>query len=1006
MYNFNSHPKFPRRLSIAASACLSPWFEDDVLEEGLTLLRETALSRFFFHRHVAGALFQGEYPLTIVYEKTDRIHQGFTLKQEHCSSCTASRNKKRCKHIAALCLLSLTQKPDGIFFPMPLLFRDSHWGKLAAFLHDWLSKEKGRVDCNSNAENIIFTQKASEGGVQAQLSASTLIDWEVFSQESTPLAASKHYKAVEKISLSEIELDLNAAGSSSRALKRDTSIWYRICALLYGLAGEKQPCLSYDNNSELFQLEFQHNRTSALLKILLPRHRTLEILGQLAYKNSAFPILQPARQGFQVKMGNSGQVKVNPLVWRHNQQPVLLSDISNRKFGSSYYFPGEGFLPLKKLDPEGNIIRPSKTQATNPLFDFLKRDSSFLIADTELDDFLRENKFALAHPDNYVDRKIFNLQIKTLPDSLIIHDFQEDQNWYYLSIDYGLGESSISLEELLKKREKRDALYSGSTSLQLNNTPLSWFYDLASKREWTDKKGRRGVRLLPGEFLSLISIIEDVQSRLKDNSFQNRLETLLDSSSWSDTAKITHVPGHLRSYQRNGLAWLHTLYELGLGGLLADDMGLGKTHQGLALLQTVNKKEKEQIMLIVCPASVLNHWRNKIDRFYPGMDYSIYYGARRDLTRAVESRLIITTYGIVRSDREQMGEISFEIILLDEMQNLKNHKTAIHKAVDALQSRVKIGLSGTPIENSLSDLFALFNICLPGILGTIDQFKHTFVKPITEGHDEKQKNRLSELIQPFILRRSRKQVLTELPDLIEDNRICELSEDQIGLYRQAIDEQQSFLEELESGREGLNFLNVLTLITRLKQICNHPCLVEKQTDPNKYNSGKWDLFIELLGESLGNGLKVVVFSQYTGMLDIIEFYLKGAGIGHAALRGSMSISKRQTMIEKFTTNKDCMVFCSSLLAGGTGIDLLAGQIVIHYDRWWNPAKEEQATARVHRMGQKNVVQLFRLISKGTLEEKIHNIIGRKQELASSVINEDEAGIIKQLDRSQLVELFR
>ena len=182
--------------------------------------------------------------------------------------------------------------------------------------------------------------------------------------------------------------------------------------------------------------------------------------------------------------------------------------------------------------------------------------------------------------------------------------------------------------------------------------------------------------------------------------------------------------------------------------------------------------------------------------------------------------------------------------------------------------------------------------------------------------------------------------------------------------------------------------------------------MEKQTDPDKYNSGKWDLFIELLGESLGNGLKVVVFSQYTGMLDIIEYYLKGAGISHATLRGSMSISKRQAMIEKFTGNKDCMVFCSSLLAGGTGIDLLAGQVVIHYDRWWNPAKEEQATARVHRMGQKDVVQLFRLITKGTLEEKIHNIIGRKQELASSVINEDEAGIIKKLDRSQLVELFR
>ena len=1006
MYNFNSHQKVPLHLSIAASACLSPWFADDVLEEGLTLLRETALSRFFLHRHVAGALFHGEYPLTIVYEKTNRIHQGFTLKQEHCSLCTASRNKKRCKHIAALCLLSLAKKQDGMLFPMPLLFKNSQWGKLADFLHDWLSKEKGRLDRTSDAENIFFTQRASEGGVQAQVSVSTLTAWEIFNQESTPSAALKHYKTAEKISLSETERDLRALGTSSRALKRDTSIWNRICTLFYGLAEEMQPRLSYAKDCGLFLLDFQHNQTSALLKIHLPKHRTLEILGQLDYKDPAFPTLQPARQGFEVKMDNSGRIEVKPLIWRNKNQPILLSSISDRKFGNSYYLPGEGFFPLEKRDPKGLVVRPSKQQTVNPLFDFLERDSSFVVADNELNDFIRENRSALAHSDNQVDQKIFNLQIKALPDSLIIHDFQEDQNWYYLSCDYGLGESSISLEELLEKRAERDALYSGSTALQLNNTPLSWFHDLAEKREWTDRKGRRGVRLLPGEFISLISIIEDVQSRLKDNSFQNRLETLLDSSTWSDPAKMEHVPEHLRGYQVNGLAWLHTLYELGLGGLLADDMGLGKTHQGLALLQTVKKREKEQIMLVVCPASVLTHWRDKIDSFYPGMNYSFYYGPGRDLGKAIESGLILTTYGVVRSDREQMGEISFEIILLDEMQNLKNHKTEIHKAVNSLQSRIKIGLSGTPIENSLTDLYSLFNICLPGIFGTINQFKDTFVRPITEKHDESRKNRLSQLIHPFILRRSRKQVLTELPELIEDNRVCELSEDQVVLYRQAIDDQQSFLEELEEGREGLSFLNILTLITRLKQICNHPCLVEKQTDPDKYKSGKWDLFVELLDESLESGLKVVVFSQYTGMLDIIEYYLQGAGINHAALRGSMSIAKRQKMIEKFTEKKNCKVFCSSLLAGGTGIDLQAGQVVIHYDRWWNPAKEEQATARIHRMGQKDVVQLFRLITTGTLEEKIHNIICRKQDLASSIINEDEAGIIKNLNHSQLVELFR
>ncbi|MBW2658665.1 MAG: DEAD/DEAH box helicase [Deltaproteobacteria bacterium] len=1007
MYNFKFKQQVPLHLPVAVSACLAAWFADDVLEEGLTLLRETALSHFFFHRHVAGALFHKEYALTIVFEKTKSIRQGFTLKTDHCSLCGTYRHTERCKHIAALALLSLVGKPDGILFPMPLLFKDSQWGKVAGFVYDWLSREKGSLEYSFDREENYFKRAASEGGFQARISASTAVSWEPFGLKTTPEIADNLYKTAQKISMSKTERELMDAGSPSRAHMRDSSVWSRLCTLFSGLAAEEKPVLSYEKTTGLFQLSFQDGQTSDLLKIDLPRHRTLEILAKLDLKKSPFSTLQPARQGYGVSMDRGGNIVVNPLIWRDDQQASLLSDISDRKFGSSYFFPREGFLPLKKHDPKGKIIRPGKKQAANPLLDFLEQDSSFVVSDSELEDFLKENRSALTHPDNQVDRKILELQVKSLPDSLIIHEFREDQDWYYISCDYGLGEGSISLQELLEKREeKRNALYSGSNALQLKDTPLSWFHDLAEKREWTDSRGHRGVRLRPGEFISLVSIIEDVQSRLRDNSFQRRLEILLDGESWRDTAELANVPSYLRSYQKNGLSWLHTLYDLGLGGILADDMGLGKTHQGLALLEMVGRRKKEHVMLVVCPASVLLHWRDKIDRFYPEMEYCFYYGQGRDLRRAAQSGLILTTYGVVRSDREQLAEMSFEVILLDEIQNLKNRKTGIHKAVDSLQSRVKIGLSGTPIENSLMDLYALFNICLPGIFGTLSQFRNTFVVPIAEDHDEQQKNNLSRLIQPFILRRSRKQVLTELPGLIEDDRVCELSEDQIRLYRQAIDEQQLFLEELEAGREGVNFFNILTLITRLKQICNHPSLVEKESDPDKYKSGKWDLFLELLDESLGNDRKVVVFSQYTGMLDIMEHYLGSAGINYATLRGRMTVAGRQKMINKFTREKDCMVFCSSLLAGGTGIDLLAGQVVIHYDRWWNPAKEEQATARVHRMGQKDVVQLFRLITKGTLEEKIHAIISRKEELASSIINEDEAGIIKQLDRRQLVELFR
>lgn len=221
-----------------------------------------------------------------------------------------------------------------------------------------------------------------------------------------------------------------------------------------------------------------------------------------------------------------------------------------------------------------------------------------------------------------------------------------------------------------------------------------------------------------------------------------------------------------------------------------------------------------------------------------------------------------------------------------------------------------------------------------------------------------------------------------------------------------IDDSGSELANLKEDAGGpIPYMNILAVITRRKQICCHPCLIQGCDDPHEYRSGKWDLFAELVDELGEAGMKFVVFSQYTGMLDLIERHLAGLGLSYGILRGDMPPGKRQKMIERFNTDPDCRVFCASLLAGGVGIDLTAARAVIHYDRWWNPAREEQATARVHRMGQKDVVQVFRLITKGTLEEKIHQLIERKKELAASLIQEDEAGIIKLLDRRQLAELL-
>jgi SNF2 family DNA or RNA helicase len=233
-----------------------------------------------------------------------------------------------------------------------------------------------------------------------------------------------------------------------------------------------------------------------------------------------------------------------------------------------------------------------------------------------------------------------------------------------------------------------------------------------------------------------------------------------------------------------------------------------------------------------------------------------------------------------------------------------------------------------------------------------------------------------------------------------------LSEDQAQLYGEVLASRMGVLAELQDDTAAIPYMHILAAITRLKQVCCHPCLLLGGGEPEHYSCGKWDLFVELSEELLAAEMKFVVFSQYTEMLDLIEGYFHKAGIRVAGLRGNMAVGKRQKMIDQFNTDPGCRVFCASLLAGGTGIDLTGAQAVIHYDRWWNPAKEEQATARVHRMGQKHVVQVFRLITVGTLEEKIHRLLQEKRELAASMLHEDEAGIIKQMDREQLLELFR
>jgi SNF2 family DNA or RNA helicase len=551
--------------------------------------------------------------------------------------------------------------------------------------------------------------------------------------------------------------------------------------------------------------------------------------------------------------------------------------------------------------------------------------------------------------------------------------------------------------------------FSEAGLISLKNFRFNWLKQLSKKRVME----RRGFILLTTlEWLRLF-IYEDITISFANTITALETKKLLQELSSFETDKMMDISllnATLRSYQEIGAKWLFFLYCHKLSGLLCDDMGLGKTHQAMSLFAAVSADDKDKTFkyLVVCPTSVIYHWQNLIEKFLPSFKSMIYHGISRNFQNFEENDLdiIISSYGIVRQDIELFKSLKFEVAIFDEVQIAKNQNSQVHKALTQLKYNTLIGLSGTPMENRLKELKTVFDLVLPSYLPPDSTFREMFINPIEKYGDNEKKKLLKNLIKPFVLRRKKQDVLQELPAKIEEIAYCDLSKDQRKLYREYVfSEKEKLLYEIEKDKKPVNYTHVFAFITKLKQICDHPAIVENDVDKyTKYSSGKWDLFVELLHEARESSQKVVVFSQYLGMISIIEKYLKKKKIGYASIKGSTQ--KRYEQIARFHEDKKCEVFVASLLAGGVGIDLSAASVVIHYDRWWNSAKENQATDRVHRLGQRRGVQVFKLVTKNTIEEHIHSIIERKQHLIEEMIQKDEKDQVRYLDKKELVALLR
>jgi SNF2 family DNA or RNA helicase len=480
---------------------------------------------------------------------------------------------------------------------------------------------------------------------------------------------------------------------------------------------------------------------------------------------------------------------------------------------------------------------------------------------------------------------------------------------------------------------------------------------------------------------------------------------------FEDLAVPAGFRGTLRPYQARGYSWLAFLRQWGLGACLADDMGLGKTIQALALIEREWQANGKRPVLLVCPTSVIGNWQKEIGRFTPDLPIMAHHGIARARGAAFKREagkhaIVVSSYALLQRDFEILKDVEWAGVILDEAQNIKNPETKQARAARSLKSDYRIALTGTPVENNVGDLWALMEFLNPGFLGTQTEFKRTFFVPIQAQRDAESAERLKRLTGPFILRRTKtdKAIISDLPEKMEMKVYCTLTKEQASLYAAVVEDASRTIADAEGiQRRGA----VLATLMKLKQVCNHPAqfLGDNSSIPGR--SGKLARLTEMLEEALAEGDRALIFTQFTEMGAIIQTHLQETfGREVLFLHGAVPKAKRDRMVERFqgADGEGPRIFLLSLKAGGTGLNLTAANHVFHFDRWWNPAVENQATDRAFRIGQKRNVQVHKFLCVGTLEEKIDQMIERKQEIASSIVGTGE-GWLTELSNEQLKDLF-
>lgn len=564
---------------------------------------------------------------------------------------------------------------------------------------------------------------------------------------------------------------------------------------------------------------------------------------------------------------------------------------------------------------------------------------------------------------------------------------------------FALGDLKLSREELDRLAE------AGRPLVRLRD---QWV--LVDPEDAERAREAQGRKVTPIDALgAVLTGSTDVDGRRVDVAATGWLEQLRARIADPETAGHRTVgqpealDASLRDYQLRGLNWLHTMTSLGLGCCLADDMGLGKTITLIALhLHRQSVGPAAGPTLVVCPTSLMGNWQREIERFAPGTPVRRFHGASRSLEGLADGEFVLTTYGTMRLDAARLAEASWGMVVADEAQHVKNPHSATARQLRTIGARARIALTGTPVENNLSELWAILDWTTPGLLGRLGTFRTRYASAVEGGNDPAAAERLSSLVRPFLLRRRKSDpgIAPELPPKTETDRAVSLTAEQTGLYEAVVRETLDAISGADGfARRGL----VMKLLTALKQICNHPAQYLKEERPRIVDrSGKVELLDELLDTILSEGASVLVFTQYVQMARLLEQHLAARGVRTQFLHGGTPVAERELMVNRFQAG-EAPVFLLSLKAAGTGLNLTRAGHVVHFDRWWNPAVEAQATDRAYRIGQTQPVQVHRLIAEGTVEDRIAAMLARKQGLADAVLGSGEAAL-SELSDAELAEL--